>query len=265
MAGLIAQYQQGTFTTPVNATVADASVVLANDNNVRSKHNSHDGDATIHVQSSTLASRPAAAVAQRVWFTTDTLRLFIDTGSVWNELAYLVGPLVSPTITTPTITGNMTLNGDLLIGVSNLITWTGRSKVQSTADGVVAFTNNAGTGFTRLRLGTGTPTGGVSLKYDGFGALEVRAGDDSGYAQLNANFVLASLQIATTAAVSPSLILNQAGTSLGAGGFSISTAGLVSGAGAGAGTLTNAPSAGNPSFWMPIQINGNTRYIPCWT
>lgn len=39
----------------------------------------------------------------------------------------------------------------------------------------------------------------------------------------------------------------------------------VSGAAASAGTLTNAPSAGNPSFWLPINIAGNLRYIPCWT
>jgi hypothetical protein len=39
----------------------------------------------------------------------------------------------------------------------------------------------------------------------------------------------------------------------------------TSGAAANAGTLGNAPSAGNPSFWLPINIAGNVRYIPCWT
>lgn len=41
--------------------------------------------------------------------------------------------------------------------------------------------------------------------------------------------------------------------------------GQTSGAGASAGTLTNAPSAGDPSFWLPISIAGAIRYIPCWT
>lgn len=61
--------------------------------------------------------------------------------------------------------------------------------------------------------------------------------------------------------------------------FSISTGGLVtlptnnglaftnqtSGAAASGGTLTNAPSAGNPSHWLRVIINGANRFIPCWT
>lgn len=39
---------------------------------------------------------------------------------------------------------------------------------------------------------------------------------------------------------------------------------FTNGAGAGAGTLTNAPSAGNPTKWIPINDNGTTRYIPAW-
>jgi hypothetical protein len=40
---------------------------------------------------------------------------------------------------------------------------------------------------------------------------------------------------------------------------------VTSGAAAQAGTLLNAPTAGNPSFWLPISIAGAVRYIPCWT
>ncbi|MGH9202183.1 MAG: hypothetical protein ACRD2A_13220 [Vicinamibacterales bacterium] len=35
-------------------------------------------------------------------------------------------------------------------------------------------------------------------------------------------------------------------------------------AGVAVGTLTNAPSAGNPTFWLRIQINGANRFIPAW-
>lgn len=42
-------------------------------------------------------------------------------------------------------------------------------------------------------------------------------------------------------------------------------AALNNGAGAGAGTITNAPTAGNPTKWVPIIDNGTTRYIPTWT
>ena len=36
------------------------------------------------------------------------------------------------------------------------------------------------------------------------------------------------------------------------------------GAAAGAGTITNAPAAGNPTKWIPVDDNGTTRYIPAW-
>lgn len=39
---------------------------------------------------------------------------------------------------------------------------------------------------------------------------------------------------------------------------------LTNGAGAAAGTLANAPVAGNPTKWIPIDDNGTTRYIPAW-
>lgn len=39
----------------------------------------------------------------------------------------------------------------------------------------------------------------------------------------------------------------------------------TTGAGASVGTLTNAPSAGDPAYWMPVNANGTTYYIPCWT
>jgi len=36
------------------------------------------------------------------------------------------------------------------------------------------------------------------------------------------------------------------------------------GAGASAGTLTNAPAVGNPTKWIPVDDNGTTRHIPAW-
>lgn len=54
------------------------------------------------------------------------------------------------------------------------------------------------------------------------------------------------------------------GSAWGAGVASLRLNGLTSGAAAGAGTLTNAPSAGNPAFWVPISIAGTVRYLPAW-
>ena len=39
---------------------------------------------------------------------------------------------------------------------------------------------------------------------------------------------------------------------------------LTDGAGASTGTITNAPSVGNPTKWIGINDNGTTRYIPAW-
>lgn len=43
-----------------------------------------------------------------------------------------------------------------------------------------------------------------------------------------------------------------------------STAAFANGAAAQTGTLTNAPTAGNPTKWIAINDNGVTRYIPTW-
>lgn len=39
---------------------------------------------------------------------------------------------------------------------------------------------------------------------------------------------------------------------------------LTDGAGAALGTLANAPAAGNPTKWIPIDDNGTTRHVPAW-
>lgn len=86
MSGTIGAYQQGPMNTPPGGGFA-----------ARTRLNGHDGDATIHLQSSTLANRPTAGTAQRVWVSTDGFRAYLDSGSAWNEFAYL--PLVGGTVT----------------------------------------------------------------------------------------------------------------------------------------------------------------------
>jgi hypothetical protein len=39
---------------------------------------------------------------------------------------------------------------------------------------------------------------------------------------------------------------------------------LPNGAAAQTATLTNGPTAGNPTKWIPIDDDGITRYIPAW-
>lgn len=123
MAETISQYQITTFTSPVNGTTPiDANTVRGNDNSIRTSHNAHDADPGIHVQSSVLASRPAAGTAGRKWLTTDGLRIYYDTGSAWSEAAYL--PLVGGTVTgATTFSAAVTMSSTL--AVTGAITATG--------------------------------------------------------------------------------------------------------------------------------------------
>ena len=52
-------------------------------------------------------------------------------------------------------------------------------------------------------------------------------------------------------------------TTLG-GTFLTTTSDLTNGAAAQVATMTNGPTAGNPTKWIPINDNGTTRYIPAW-
>lgn len=54
------------------------------------------------------------------------------------------------------------------------------------------------------------------------------------------------------------------GPSPGSGALIATSAALTDGVGASAGTLTNAPSAGNPTKWIKINDNGTIRAVPAW-
>lgn len=43
-----------------------------------------------------------------------------------------------------------------------------------------------------------------------------------------------------------------------------SSVSFTNGAAAAIGTLTNAPTAGNPTKWIPVNDNGTVRYVPAW-
>lgn len=94
MATTTGSHSVAAFTAPVNGTSPiDANAVRNNDNTLRSAYVSHDADTGIHVQSSDLASRPAAGVAGRKWMTVDAgvVRMWYDTGAAWVESG-VVGP-----------------------------------------------------------------------------------------------------------------------------------------------------------------------------
>lgn len=50
----------------------------------------------------------------------------------------------------------------------------------------------------------------------------------------------------------------------GANNHGINFVGFTNGAGALGGTLTNSPVAGNPTFWMPVEVAGVVKFMPLW-
>lgn len=89
MATTVGSHSVSAFATPVNGGPLDANVVRGNDNTIRTAYVAHDADTGIHVQSSTLASRPVAGTAGRKWITADTgvYKLWYDDGTTWHEVA----------------------------------------------------------------------------------------------------------------------------------------------------------------------------------
>ena len=68
-----------------------------------------------------------------------------------------------------------------------------------------------------------------------------------------------SVQLGTMAAQ------NAENVTLGGGATLLSTTvALTNGAAAAAGTLLNAPAAGNPTKWFAINDAGTVRYVPAW-
>ena len=151
-----------------------------------------------------------------------------------------------------TVTGALTANGGLtattVVATSNVnagagsnLGFTGRSILTSGADGNIALSNNAGSSFSYLQFG-GTSASFPALKRN-TNSLECWLADGSAYA----SFLAANLYVTNTA-------------------FMVRVTGGVwsNGVGAATGTLTNAPTAGNPTKWIPIDDNGTTRHIPAW-
>jgi hypothetical protein len=133
---------------------------------------------------------------------------------------------------------------------------------------IAIITNAANNGAIFVRMKTGetmnelhdvnapSPASGNVLIYD---AVQTRW--EAAAVTAGTNIALTpsagGLTIATTAAITADLTNNT-------GNLIDSSVGLTNGAGASTATLTNAPTAGNPTKWVPIDDNGTTRYIPAW-
>jgi hypothetical protein len=107
---------------------------------------------------------------------------------------------------------------------------------------------------------------GATNNYGFRGQIPAAAGRWNVYMDGTANNYLAgNLQIGSSTPTAGAENLQVGGS------LSISSATLIrtytaftNGAAAATGTLTNAPVAGNPTKWIPINDNGTIRYIPAW-
>lgn len=81
---VVSSHQVGVFNRPALGPAVNANDVRGNDNALQKHFSAHDADATIHVQSSEVADRPAAGEEGRVWLTTDPDPvLSFDDGADW--------------------------------------------------------------------------------------------------------------------------------------------------------------------------------------
>ena len=118
MPTTVGSHSVSAFSSPSNGDALDASVVKGNDNTIRASYVAHDADPGIHVQSSLLAARPAAGTVGRKWMTTDSgsVKLWYDTGSVWEEIAApaaAAGTLTGATLASNVLASSLTSVGTL--------------------------------------------------------------------------------------------------------------------------------------------------------
>ena len=117
-------------------------------------------------------------------------------------------------------------------------------------------------------INSGT-AGGASVLVQNAGTSIIAIGNKSsliGGAYSATPMLYGNAQIETNTGLLVAGALTATGTLTLAGGASLlsTTASLTNGAGASAGTLGNAPAAGNPTKWIGINDNGVTRLIPTW-
>lgn len=103
---------------------------------------------------------------------------------------------------------------------------------------------------------TSSTTGLTIMADNATGVIKFAAGGNSQRAQISA---AGGFSIGTTSDPGVGLIYQNSASFLMRTKTSWST-----GAAASLGTLTNAPAAGNPTKWIPVDDNGTTRYIPAW-
>lgn len=237
--GLIAQQQQTPFANPQNGqSPIDADVVRLNDNALTAKHNAHDADATLHVQTGTLAARPAAGTLNAMYLD-ENGRFYRDNGTAWVELPYARLDAAG----TNAFTNNVTVGGTL--GV------TGTTTLGTVNAGAVSATS-----FTGAHSGSGSGLTGITVSAANVTPGNFPTGNYDIDGTLNANAVT----------VDNGQMRGRRITQTGAGGtVSFATANHVRHTMTGNGTLTLAGGVAGGVYTVEVLQDGTGGRTVTWS
>lgn len=131
-------------------------------------------------------------------------------------------------------------------------------------------------GATTLRFGSAVGTSDAIISRLSAGVMGQQSGATAQTYQIYSTSTDASnyerLALKTTAGSKVTVAAETAGTGadnldlelVPAGTGVVQFSNAQNGAAAAAGTLLNAPTAGNPSEWLKVKVGANVRYIPAW-
>lgn len=181
------------------------------------------------------------------------------------RLAFFVNPALSGYSTAP-IAFLETSSNDTITFEFNTVNGTNRSGYYNSNSNVGLY---VGSDFFLSLVGNASVAG-----------VNVGAGLILGFGVSNIGFLTTSVDAALGWNATNTLEVNQGKLTSNSGSFgSLKVADLYTndasfliragatlnnGAASSTGTLLNAPSAGNPTKWIPIDDNGTTRYFPAW-
>lgn len=115
--------------------------------------------------------------------TSDNLNIDYFNGTSWSQVTQFTA-------------GGLTLTAEATIGQTSFLSFSGRARIKSSADGILELFNAATTDFTRLNFG-GTSSSFPALKRSS-AVLQVRVADDSAYAALESLSLTATQKILST-------------------------------------------------------------------
>lgn len=191
------------------------------------------------------------------------------------DITNLIGSY-SDVRTAASYTGNTTLitayqaGAPTLAGTGTVITYAGYYASSVTVNN--GITAGSATNMQFFAQGITAGTAGGTLSNYGVNVVVPSGGSSAGTTNNRGIFIQGNGGTAAGGTVNNYAIYSSStAMSVLTGGLTVGTTtllttnvALTNGAGAGAGTIANAPAAGNPTKWIPINDNGTTRYIPAW-